>query len=126
MMRNRAPRTHRTSSETIKFHSRALRKRQTPAELELWERLRRRQLYGFKFRRQHPIGPYIADFYCSSEGLVVEVDGEIHDTAAQREHDELRDRAMVEFGLKLVRVTNREVFEDIESVLSRIETALRS
>jgi very-short-patch-repair endonuclease len=110
----------------MKWFARDLRRHQTEAELVLWERLRRRQLSGYKFRRQHPIGPYIADFYCSSEGLVVEVDGEIHDTTARREHDELRDRAMVDFGLKLVRVTNREVFEDIESVLSRIETALHS
>ena len=109
----------------MKWFARDLRKRQTEAESKLWERLRRKQLCGYKFRRQHPIGPYVADFFCSSEGLVVEVDGGIHETAAQREHDELRDRAMVEFGLSFVRVTNREVFEDIEAVLELILDALR-
>ena len=71
---------HRQTSPEITFRARELRKDMTPAEKMLWARLRNRQLSDLKFRRQHPIGPFVADFYCARHSLVVEIDGEIDGT----------------------------------------------
>jgi very-short-patch-repair endonuclease len=95
-----------------------LRQQMTPAEKVLWDRLRSRQLGGFKFRRQHPIGPYIADFYCAAPRLVVEVDGSVH--VGQAEADEQRNQQMAEYGYRVLRVSNQEVETDLESVICRI------
>lgn len=67
---------------------RSLRKSSTPAEQKLWGILRRRELAGYKFRRQHPIGPYVVDFYCASGKLVVEVDGDVHALEDSVKHDQ--------------------------------------
>src|SRR5688500_14758603 len=80
-----------------------LRKRMTKVEKMLWNELRRNNLKGYYFRRQHPISYYIADFYCHEVRLVVEVDGPTHDTEEGRRKDEKRDKAMKEFQLTVVR-----------------------
>ncbi|MEM6256144.1 MAG: DUF559 domain-containing protein [Cyanobacteria bacterium P01_D01_bin.156] len=98
--------------------ARKLRQRQTPAEQILWECLRARRLVGYKFRRQHNIGRFIADFYCHEARLVVEVDGQIHDY--QREKDAARDAWMRSVGLRVLRVRNWQVEEDLEGVLVMI------
>jgi len=91
----------------------------TPPEVVLWSHLRRKQLGGFRFRRQRPLGPYIADFYCHEARLVVEVDSSYH---AGKNHvrDIKRDRWMNENGLRVVRVTAREIATDVDTVLSTI------
>ncbi len=93
----------------------------TPAEIKLWERLRNRRLAGLKFRRQHPLGPFIADFYCPEHRLVVEVDGEIH--TFTRENDEARTQRFLAYGYRLIRFKNQEVEANIESVLEKIQSA---
>lgn len=98
--------------------ARELRQRQTPTEQILWECLRARRLNGYKFRRQHNVGRFIADFYCHQARLVVEVDGPIHDF--QQEKDAARDAWMASVGLQVLRVTNRQVQEDLEGVLVMI------
>ncbi len=101
-----------------------LRLRQTPAELLLWECLRVKRLCNAKFRRQHNLGRFIADFYCHAAALVVEVDGKVHEQ--QREADGIRDAWMREQGLTVLRFTNEQVFEDLEGVLEEIaEVGLR-
>ncbi len=90
----------------------------TPAETLLWERLRNRRLHGLKFRRQHPLGPFIADFYCAAARLVVEVDGGIH--LEQQEQDAQRDAVLRAQGYRTLRVTNQAVLDDIEQVLHTI------
>ena len=107
---------------TTQAISRANRRGQTDAEQLLWARLRDRRLDGVKFRRQHPIGPYITDF-CSAEGqLVVEVDGGQH---AQREtSDEERTRYLAEAGYRVLRFWNPEVLTQTQAVLGRISEAL--
>jgi very-short-patch-repair endonuclease len=95
-----------------------LRQQLTPAEKLLWNRLRSRRLGGFKFRRQHPIGPYIADFYCAEHRLVVEVDGSIH--FGQQEADEQRSQRMADYGYRVLRVSNQAVETDLESVMCTI------
>lgn len=104
--------------------ARRLRKAMTPAESLLWQRLRGRES-GFKFRRQHPFGPYVVDFFCEAAGLVVEVDGGGHFTEAQRSHDEERTHYLEGAGFHVLRVTNVEVLTQLDSVLDEIWDATR-
>ncbi|HEY9879361.1 MAG TPA: DUF559 domain-containing protein [Leptolyngbyaceae cyanobacterium] len=103
---------------TLLTQARELRKNQTPAEEVLWQCLRNRQLGGLKFRRQHNIGQYIADFYCHQARLVIEVDGEVHNT--QRERDADRDQWMINNGFSVLRFRNDEVFNNLPIVLAKI------
>jgi very-short-patch-repair endonuclease len=93
----------------------------TPTERVLWQRLRNRQLSGLKFRRQHPLGPFIADFYCAAHRLVVEIDGDIHDL--QPERDAARTEQFEKYGYRVIRFRNEQVLNDIESVLAAIQAA---
>ena len=104
----------------LSTRARELRNNQTRAESCLWEKLRNRQLYGFKFRRQHQYGNYIADFYCHEAQLVIECDGSIHQTNENWQHDQARDVYMVGQGLRVLRFTNEEVLNDLDEVLRRI------
>jgi len=98
--------------------ARNLRKNLTPSEQSLWKHLRQEQLGGFKFRRQQPIGKFIADFVCFEKRLIVEVDGEVH--LSQKERDNERDLYLKESGFKVVRFSNEEIERDIKGVLGRI------
>ena len=80
------------TQEYIKQLAKGLRNRQTTAEQILWERIRKKQLGGFRFLRQYSIGRYIADFYCSKANVVVEIDGEIHEKAERKEYDLIRKK----------------------------------
>ena len=94
--------------------AKSLRKNMTGAEKMLWERLRKKQL-GVRFKPQHPIGRFIADFYCHQAKLVIEIDGEIHD--GQKEYDIGRTSEMEDYGMRVLGFKNSEVFEDIEGVV---------
>ncbi len=102
---------------------RELRRRQTRSEARLWEQLRARRLGGLKFRRQRPIGRFIADFCCEEARLVVEVDGPIHNLPEQRNHDEERAPCIEGRGYLILRVSNTDVMTDLWSVLDRIRQA---
>jgi very-short-patch-repair endonuclease len=97
---------------------RELRRRNTPAEEFFWELVRDRRFDGLKFRRQHPIGEFVADFYCSERRLVVELDGAVHDNTGDR--DQARDEAIERTRIQVIRVTNQEVLDDPEDVLNRL------
>jgi very-short-patch-repair endonuclease len=103
---------------------RDLRRRTTDAERHLWQHLRNRQLAGFKFRRQRPIGRHVADFVCVERHLIVELDGGQHDWQAGA--DERRTAALAESGYRLVRFWNNDVLSNTEGVLQRILDALTS
>jgi len=105
---------------------RALRANLTPAEAALWRLLQRSQLQGRKFRRQHSIGPYIVDVYCPSERLVLELDGSAHDRDQAAARDLNRERFLVSAGLTVLRLENRQVFENPEGVLKLIRQQFRS
>jgi very-short-patch-repair endonuclease len=105
----------------IRQRARKLRRPMTPAEAKLWQRLRRRQLSGHYFRRQHPIGNFITDFYCAEARLVVEVDGDVH--VMQEEYDSVRTEWLEERGYRVIRFTNDEVFRQLDVVLESILTA---
>jgi very-short-patch-repair endonuclease len=100
--------------EITQDRAKRLRSIQTPAEQLVWSLLRDRRLAGLKFRRQFPIGPYIADFYCHEVKLVVELDGDSHEKTA--DEDAERTRYLETRGLRILRVQNAEVLSDLESV----------
>jgi very-short-patch-repair endonuclease len=105
--------------------ARELRKNMTEAETILWSALRRKNLDGHRFRRQHPIDRFIADFYCHKARLVIEVDGEIHNEDEQKEYDEGRNAELERYGLKVIRFTNEQVKNDLEKVVLEIEEQLQ-
>jgi very-short-patch-repair endonuclease len=100
--------------------ARDLRKRQTPAEKALWKILRDRRLRDLKFRRQFPIGPFVADFCCWEIRLVVELDGEIHAEAQQAARDRERDACIRGLGFVILRFPNDRVFGDAAGVIAEI------
>ncbi|MCU0845245.1 MAG: DUF559 domain-containing protein [Spirochaetes bacterium] len=106
--------------------ARDLRKNPTPAERILWEELKEKKLEGFKFRRQHPIGRYILDFYCHEAKLVIEVDGKIHELYNNTEYDKLRTEELESHGLKVIRFNNEEVLNNSTKVLNEIKKHLTS
>ena len=97
-----------------------LRKNSTRAEKILWQLLRNRKLEGYKFRRKHPIGEYVADFYCHQSRLVIEFDGEVHDNEDQKKYDSETDEFMEGLGLKILRIKNEDLFNDQEKVMDLI------
>jgi very-short-patch-repair endonuclease len=101
-------------------NARQLRKELTPAEDMLWQELRNRKLNGLKFRRQHPINNYVADFYCCEKRFIVEVDGGIHHEKEQRDYDEARTKDLGSMGIEVLRFTNNEVENEMPDVLKRI------
>jgi very-short-patch-repair endonuclease len=100
--------------------ARALRRKMTPAEKVLWERVRRKQILDTKFRRQQIVDGFVADFYCHQAALVVEVDGSIHDSPEQKARDKHRRKVFEGRGLKEIRFRNEEVLGDIEQVVAEI------
>ncbi len=112
--------------KTILERSRRLRKQPTPAEEELWKYLRKRQFYGLRFLRQHPIkftydkkiNYFIADFYCHAKKLIIELDGGVH--KKQKECDQMRDDTLEQMGFEMVRFQNKDILENIEFVLQTI------
>ena len=101
-----------------------LRRAETEAEKLLWQRLSKSQL-GQRFKRQHPVAYFIADFYCHKSQLIIEIDGGYHDVPEQKRYDEDRTKVLEELGLKVIRFTNREVIENLEVVVEKIMCALR-
>ncbi len=105
--------------------ARQLRQKQTPAEAALWASLRRKQLDGLQFRRQHPIGPYVVDFCCPATGLVIELDGDIHDEANHAAYDQDRTDYLSALGYRVLRIRNEVVLSNMQSALDRIRDANR-
>jgi len=108
----------RGTTPEIEAAARNLRQNMTPAEQVLWEALKGRQVAGLKFRCQHPVGPFILDFYCPARKLAVEVDGGVHD--GQAEYDEARTQQLNDYGYQVFRFRNDEVLNDLDSVLERV------
>ena len=98
-----------------------LRSNLTPAEAKLWTILKNSTFKGKKFRRQHSIENYIVDFYCPSEKLIIELDGQVHFNTEQLNLDAIRDARLYTLGNKILRFENKLVFEALDFVLSEIE-----
>ena len=108
---------------TILHHARDNRHPQTPAEAKLWPLLRNRNLDGYKFRRQHPIGFYIVDFYCHEARLIIELDGRSHDE--QIEYDAERTEGLEGEGYRVLRFANELVMRNVVMVAEAILAACR-
>jgi very-short-patch-repair endonuclease len=108
----------------VRGNARSLRRGQTDAERKLWSRLRDRRLNGVKFRRQHPVGPFVADFASLELGIVIELDGGQH--ALQRAADVARIRVLEERGYRILRFWDNDVLTNIDGVLERIAEFLRT
>jgi very-short-patch-repair endonuclease len=96
----------------------------TEAEKALWNILRNKKFHGLKFRRQHKIGQFIVDFYCHQSGMVIEVDGGVHDK--RESEDSTRTEWLEKCGLKVIRFTNDEVLNDMETIKSKISSVISS
>ncbi len=98
-----------------------LRKDMTGAELKLWEKLKGKKMLGLRFRPQHPIDIFIADFYCHPLKLVIEIDGGIHNSTDQKEYDFGREGELENWGIKVIRFTNEEVENEMNRVLEDVK-----
>ena len=108
------------ASAKIFRNANELRKASTNAENLLWQQLRSRKLDGLKFRRQHPVNNYVADFYCREKQIVIEVDGGVHNEKEQKEYDEGRTVDLNNMGIRVIRFTNDEVEKEMGIVLKKI------
>jgi very-short-patch-repair endonuclease len=105
----------------VQIAARQLRQAMTPAEQRLWQALRSQKLSGLKFRRQHPIGQFVLDFFCPACALAVELDGSVHDR--QQEQDAARTKHLTAYGYRVLRFRNTEVLTDLPKVLQQIADA---
>lgn len=112
-------------NKLIRDRARKLRCEQTAAEMLLWRQLRDRRLAGEKFRRQHPIDPYIVDFVCLSRRLIIELDGGQH-AERRKAYDLKRDNFLRSRGFGILRFWNNDVFDNLEGVLGRIQRELET
>ena len=101
-----------------------LRSNMTIAEAGLWRILKGKKIQGLKFRRQHSIGNYIIDFYCPSQKIAIELDGEIHNDITKRTSDYKRDLYLKDLGITVLRFENKMVFQQPEMIVACIENEL--
>jgi very-short-patch-repair endonuclease len=107
-------------NKNLKQLSRKLRENMTDAERHLWSKIRMKQIKGYQFYRQKPIGDYIVDFFCPRAKLVIEIDGSHHLVGETIDYDRIRNEHMSSFGLKVLRFTNTEVLVHTEEVAEKI------
>lgn len=103
---------------------RSLRRNSTRTEAALWSQLRGRRFAAVKFRRQHPCGPFILDFFCAAKGLAIEIDGGRHFEPASQAYDEGRTAFLARNGIRVLRFTNDQVALEMEGVLMTIAAVL--
>lgn len=112
-------------NKNLKQPSRDLRNNMTDAEQSLWQRLRRKQILGLQFYRQKPILNFIVDFYCSAAKLVIECDGGQHYTEDGLLADQIRDQALSELGLVVLRFSNKQILTETDAVVEQIYCMVR-
>ncbi len=117
---------HKGAPPSIFAFAKILRNNMTSAETKLWEFLKNKQLGGFKFRRQHPIHLFIADFYCHELRLIIELDGEYHNDKAQKLKDKERTDLLKSQNVSIIRFKNEEIENDIQKVLAEIKSFINS
>jgi len=110
---------------TISYR-RKLRKDLTSAEKLFWSKVAHKQFFNLKFRKQHGIGPYIVDFYCSEKALVVEIDGDTHAGVENKERDEKRTKYLKSFGYSIYRYQNADVLTNVNGVMEDLARELKS
>ena len=118
------PSMHQFANYRLFENARELRKNETAAERKLWEAIRRKKLNGYKFRRQHPLGLYILDFYCHAKKLGIELDGGYHIDKGQKFLDNKRTEQLGDQHIEIIRFKNEEVLQNLEEVLEKIRKKL--
>ncbi len=108
-------------NSSLKELAKNLRNNSTKAEIILWQKLKRKQMYGYDFHRQKPIDNYILDFYCYELNLLIEVDGYSHEFLEVYQKDTIKEKKMLELGINVLRFTDNQVLKDTENVLRAIE-----
>src|ERR1035437_4801720 len=121
---NRERNMYYGAREETKRFSHNLKKTMTKAEMDLWGKLRNKNLLGTKFRRQHSIGHFIADFYSHELRLVIEIDGPRHHHSDQKEYDQNRDAEFDRLGINVLRFSNDEIFDRMDEVLNSIKNEI--
>lgn len=114
------------SSRKSISQAKALRKDMTNAEKRLWNQLKSRRLWNIRFRRQHPVAPYILDFACVKYRLAIEVDGETHSSVEERAYDSRRTKVLETKGWTVIRFRNDEIYKQMNDVLDKITRHLPS
>jgi very-short-patch-repair endonuclease len=104
----------------------ALRRVMPEAEVILWSKLQKRQVDGFKFRRQYSVGAFVIDFYCAERKLAIEIDGDSHYQPGAEERDKKRQKWIEQYGIRFLRFTNDEVRKNLYGVLDAIEEAVKN
>ena len=117
---------HNNANPSTYENAHYLRQVKTEAEEKLWQSLRNRKLMNLKFRRQHPFGNYVLDFYCHEIKLCIEADGGIHNEKDIREYDIERTKVLNENGITVLRFTNKEIIETIATVILKIEAYVQN
>ena len=117
---------HHGAKSITFIRAKLLRKKCTPAEKNLWKMVRNRKMLGLKFRRQHPLVKYIADFYCHEALLVIELDGSVHDSEISMRYDANRDKIITDLGITVLRFKNEVVFSNPEQIEKEIQHHLLS
>jgi very-short-patch-repair endonuclease len=110
----------------LKERRRELRKKATTAEEVVWQELRNMQIAGHKFKRQYSVDSYVLDFYCPERKLAIELDGQYHLDSDQKEYDLERTEILNQCGIKVIRFRNKEVLNDLNTVLMEIKKNLTS
>jgi very-short-patch-repair endonuclease len=105
---------------------RSLRSQATLTEVCLWECIRKKKILGVRFRRQYSIGKYIVDFYSPQLKLAIEIDGKSHDTQSKQEYDAIREKEIKELGINILRFRNHEVLDELDNVVKKIESAIKT
>ena len=113
------------SSPIIFANARKLRNELTPSEIIFWNLLKQ-HFPGFRFKRQHPISNYIADFYCHKLKLVIEIDGSVHNSPEAKDNDRVRDQFMQSLNLKVLRFSNDEVYKHSEAAMKKLKIEIES
>jgi len=116
---------HLGARESIFQKALLLRHKMTKAEKTLWNELKNRKLMGLKFRRQHPIHIYIADFFCHEKKLIIEVDGGIHEETERKENDLNRSAELDRLGISVIRFSNDQVLNHLDRVLVEIKNHIK-
>ncbi|RXJ44380.1 endonuclease domain-containing protein [Gelidibacter gilvus] len=116
---------HIHTKTELQGYRKELRKKLTPAEAFLWTQLKARKLDNKRFTKQHSIGYYIVDFYCASERLIIELDGQGHFTPEGQEYDRKRTIYLESFGYKVIRFENKMVFDCLPSVIKEIRDCFK-
>lgn len=111
---------HKEAKRKLYQYAREMRKNATEAEKILWSKLKARRFLGLKFRRQHPLDTYVADFYCHEIKLVIEVDGEIHEEEINVGYDFARTLDLNELEIDVIRFSNYQIMSDINSALQQL------